>query len=638
MRHGKGTKTRHAEPAHAATPGVGPSPVNRRRSETRAALVAVLATSMLLAAGAFDPLERAALDLWFTLRGPRPVQAPVAIVAIDEASLARYGQMPWDRHHFASLLERLQRARVVTFDVAFNEPGRKSGEDQALAQGLARVPATILPVFRAYASANDPVPQLFHPLPELSKAATALGLAHFSSRHQGIILEVEPYQRQGGEVVPALSTATARAFLGGAGLGLPGGTFFRTQSLTLNYPGAKPSLPTYSAEDVLNGRIPPERFEGKAVLVGATATGLPDTNFDAPSLVRGPISGVELHAIATENMLAKNGLRRPQPWLLIAAIALLGLTLGRRLLRPEPSPVRRRLALLATSSLVLLALAFALFRWGGIWWDVTPALALLGGCFMTGNLWQQSALLRSRNRMLEWYASELQREAKRQREQIDGELHDETQQLLIVLGRDLKRLRKLSEIDALHAKLDDIEDLNQRILDEILRLRKNLVPHTLGRFGLKAAIAEMTDDMRARGDVLSGGGTLSVDCEIAHWPDTVDPVLESELYWLIKEALNNARKHAQAAAIRVVMDAEPGKLLLEIRDDGKGFTPPAYHEPPQGHQHSGLHRMWVRAQALKGELTVQSSPGHGTRLRLTIPYTPTPERSHGHVEASRPGR
>jgi CHASE2 domain-containing sensor protein/anti-sigma regulatory factor (Ser/Thr protein kinase) len=602
------------------------------RAETRAAGVAILATAGMLAAGAFEPLERAALDLWFSLRGPRAVQAPVAIVAIDEASLARYGQMPWDRHRFAELLAKLSSARVVAFDIAFNEPGRSApGEDEALAQGLGKVPASVLPVFRAFASAQEPVPQLFLPLPELSKSATALGVAHFSTQHQGVILEIEPYQRQGGEVVPALSTATARAFLGGAGLTLPGDTLFRSGTLTLDFPGPKPSIPTFSAEDVLAGRIPSERFAGQAVLIGATATGLPDTNFAAPSLVRGPISGVELHAIATENLLAGKGLKRPQPWLMMLAIALLGLSVGRLLLRPDPSPVRRRLAILAGSALGVLALAFGLFRFAGVWWDVVPALALLAGCFIGGNLWQQSALLRSRNRMLEWYAAELQREAKRQREQIDGELHDEAQQLLIVLGRDLKRVRKLADLSAVRQKVANAEELNQRILDEILRLRKNLVPHTLGKFGLKAAIAEMAGDLSARGDV-------SVTCEVSHWPATVDPVLESELYWLVKEALNNARKHAQAQTIRVGMDVLAGRLLLEIRDDGKGFEPPAYWEPPQGHQHSGLHRMWVRAQALKGELTVQSSPGQGTNLRITVPFIPAPERSHGHVEASRSGR
>ncbi len=602
------------------------------RAETRAAVVAILATAGMLAAGAFESLERTALDLWFTLRGPRPVQAPVAIVAIDEASLARYGQMPWDRHRFAELLTRLSSARVVAFDIAFNEPGRSApGEDEALAKGLETLPATVLPVFRAFASAQDPSPQLFFPLPELSKTATALGVAHFSTQEQGVILELEPYQRQGGEVVPALSTATARAFLGGSGLTLPGGTFFQSGKLTLDFPGPSPSIPTYSAEDVLAGRIPAERFAGQAVLIGATATGLPDTNFAAPTLVRGPLSGVELHAIATENLLAGKGLKRPQPWLTMLAIALLGLTVGRLLLRPDPSPVRRRLALLSGSALGLLAVTFGLFRLGGVWWDVTPALALLAGCFIGGNLWQQSALLRSRNRMLEWYAAELQREAKRQREQIDGELHDEAQQLLIVLGRDLKRMLKLEDLPAVRAKVETATELNQRILDEILRLRKNLVPHTLGRFGLKAAIAEMAGDMSARGET-------RVECEVSHWPEAVDPVLESELYWLVKEALNNARKHAQAKAIRVGMDVEAGRLRLEIRDDGTGFQPPAYWEPPQGHQHSGLHRMWVRAQALKGELTVQSSPGQGTTLRITVPYTPAPERSHGHVEASRPGR
>lgn len=602
-------------------------------AETRAALAAIIAAWVLFGVGAFQGLERGLLDLWFSLRGPREVQAPVAIVAIDEASLAKYGQMPWDRHRFAELLGRLKPARVVTFDVAFNEPGRTSpGEDTALAQAMRQAPPTILPVFHAFASAEAEMPQLFTPLPELARAATALGVAHFSSRHQGTILEVEPYQRQGSEVVPALSMATARAFLQGAGPDLNRGGAFRDEVLTLDYPGPRPSMPVYSAEDVLEGRVLPESFQGKAVLVGATATGLPDTNFPAPSLVGGPITGVELHAIATENLLSGTGLKRPRAWLVALSLLVIGLTLGRRFLTPTPTPVRRRLAMLGASVLGLALVGFGLFRGLGIWWDTAPALALLIGSFVSGSLWQESALLQSRNRMLEWYAADLRREAKRQREQIDGELHDEAQQLIIVQGRDLKRALRLEDPEAVRGKLDAAVDLNQRLLDEILRLRKNLVPHTLSRFGLKAAIAEMATDLSSRTET-------RVECEVAHWPDGIDPVLESELFWLVKEALNNAMKHAQAKSLRVVLDAEPRRLILTISDDGKGFVVPPLSEPPQGHQHTGLHRMWVRAQALHGDLAVQSTPGQGTHLRIAVPYTrPVAERSQAHVEAPNPGR
>lgn len=601
--------------------------------EARASLIAVLLASLLFGAGGFEGLERGLLDAYFTLRGPRAAQAPVAIVAIDEASLARYGQMPWDRHRFAELLGHLKSARVVTFDVAFNEPERaKPGEDAALAQAIRQAPPVILPVFHAFASAEAETPQLFTPLPELARAATALGVAHFSSRHQGTILEVEPYQRQGSEVVPALSMATARAFLQGEGPDLTRGWAFRDEVLTLDYPGPRPSLPVFSAMDVLEGRVPPETFQGKAVLVGATATGLPDTNFPAPSLVGGPIAGVELHAIATENLLSGAGLKRPKAWLVALALLALGLTLGRRFLSPTPTPVRWRLGVLGAGMLGIVLLGFGLFRGLGIWWDVTPALGMVLACFVAGSLWQESALLQSRNRMLEWYASDLRHETKRQREQIDGELHDEAQQLIIVQGRDLKRALRLQDPEAVRAKVDAAVDLNQRILDEILRLRKNLVPHTLSRFGLKAAIAEMASDLSSRGET-------RVECEVAHWPDGIDPVLESELFWLVKEALNNAMKHAQARTLRIVMDAEPRRLILTIADDGRGFTPSPLSEPPQGHQHTGLHRMWVRAQALHGDLAVQSTPGQGTRLRIAVPYTrPAAERSQAHVEASNPGR
>ncbi|MNX99354.1 Sensor histidine kinase LiaS [compost metagenome] len=293
----------------------------------------------------------------------------------------------------------------------------------------------------------------------------------------------------------------------------------------------------------------------------------------------------------------------------------LGLGPGAYLASEHPAPSGRRvLVLIALLTLLAGAAQGALLR--GWWLDLVPAAGVVFICFVVGLAAQQARLLRDRNRMLEWYAADLAREARRERERIDGELHDETQQLLIALTRDLRRVRKLMASDATAAgeRLDGAEGLAKRILEEVMRVRKALVPHTLARSGFRVAVEEMLADYAARSE------GLAVEAEIGSWRP-LEPGREAELYWLVKEALNNALKHASASHIRLVLGNEGQEAVVTVEDDGKGFVVPELEHAPEGPEHSGLHRMWVRVQALRGRLAVASAPGKGTRIEMRFPQT-----------------
>jgi len=81
------------------------------------------------------------------------------------------------------------------------------------------------------------------------------------------------------------------------------------------------------------------------------------------------------------------------------------------------------------------------------------------------------------------------------------------------------------------------------------------------------------------------------------------------LYWMIMEALNNSLKHAKARNIKVLFHCTGEQLEVEVKDDGTGF------EPGQARGGGfGMRTMRERAEILGGELSVQSSPGHGTRV------------------------
>ncbi|PZV08416.1 MAG: hypothetical protein DCF32_04890 [Leptolyngbya sp.] len=312
-----------------------------------------LATASLLVVslselGLLMPLVQAEYGLRFRLRGQQPWADQVVLIAIDEPSLDELGAFPWPRRRYAELMQGLQAAptQVVVFDLLFGEP---SPDDAVFAEAIAAHPAVIL------ASAWDRDGRPLGPTPTLAEAALATG--HIWQRHQGgYIHSVEPIvSRQ-----PALAIATAEALsLTQQAISLPP----LDRPLWVNWPGSARSLLTYSFVDVLEGRVPPQVFEGKVVLIGATTLGLDD--WDTPFDADPPASGVHLHGALIDNLMHQRWLR-PVTGGWVGAIAL-ALALSLRLQRRwQPENLWRQGALV--SGLV------------GGWWGTALVL-------MAANLW-----------------------------------------------------------------------------------------------------------------------------------------------------------------------------------------------------------------------------------------------------------
>ncbi|WP_284305759.1 sensor histidine kinase [Mobilicoccus caccae] len=83
---------------------------------------------------------------------------------------------------------------------------------------------------------------------------------------------------------------------------------------------------------------------------------------------------------------------------------------------------------------------------------------------------------------------------------------------------------------------------------------------------------------------------------------------------VVQEALTNVRKHSGARSARVRIESEPGSVLFVVEDDGRGFDAADLTE-----ERYGLATMTERTQLLDGWLTIDSSPGHGTRIVLGVP-------------------
>ena len=91
--------------------------------------------------------------------------------------------------------------------------------------------------------------------------------------------------------------------------------------------------------------------------------------------------------------------------------------------------------------------------------------------------------------------------------------------------------------------------------------------------------------------------------------------VSEELYSITIEALNNTLKHAQADKITITIRADNGNVNLEVQDDGGGFDT----ETASNSGGMGLTNMAERAELLRAELIIDSSPGQGTRIRVHVP-------------------
>lgn len=199
--------------------------------------------------------------------------------------------------------------------------------------------------------------------------------------------------------------------------------------------------------------------------------------------------------------------------------------------------------------------------------------------------------------------------AEQERSRWARELHDETLQALAVLRMRLSSALREEGPEALkrtgQAAVEQIDD-------EIVKLRRlitELRPASLDSIGLEAALQALAEQHQQ-------GSTLEVDCDLELSrveEDRPTPILETAVYRLVQEALNNVSKHSMARRADLTVRASQGSIEIDVRDDGVGFEPSLVREG------FGLVGMRERAALLGGTLDVDSTRGSGTRIRAEIP-------------------
>ncbi len=202
-----------------------------------------------------------------------------------------------------------------------------------------------------------------------------------------------------------------------------------------------------------------------------------------------------------------------------------------------------------------------------------------------------------------------------ERKRIARELHDELAQSLAVLIRDLEEASRPEAPgqQSLPARSRDTRALALRILEQTRRLIFDLRPSALDDLGLLPALRRFAQHHLD----LAG---IELHVTVSGTKRRLPPEMETALFRIAQEAISNVVKHAQASQVQLNLWFDAQRVTLTITDNGLGFTPEeGLNATQDGAGCLGLLGMRERAELLGGDLEINSRPGHGASVRVTIP-------------------
>ena len=215
--------------------------------------------------------------------------------------------------------------------------------------------------------------------------------------------------------------------------------------------------------------------------------------------------------------------------------------------------------------------------------------------------------------------NELQREKlRRLRSVIDGqdqernrlsrELHDGIGQSLIAIKLQLENA-ETQNYSMMRAGIDSAKNMIDITIEEVRRVCNALLPAALNEFGIVSTIRALCSELGSLAGfkaVFENVGSL----------ERMSKKSQIYLYRIAQEALNNITKHARATQVVIKLSRIDNIVTLEVSDNGKGFI----FDPVSFAQRNGLQNMRERTNLLEGEFIVDSRPGNGTTIKVSIPY------------------
>lgn len=189
---------------------------------------------------------------------------------------------------------------------------------------------------------------------------------------------------------------------------------------------------------------------------------------------------------------------------------------------------------------------------------------------------------------------------------ISRELHDNLGQISSLIKINLNTIR-LDDVPRATEKLEVSKELLRQLITDIKLLSVSLGNDRIAQLGLLKV-------METEVERLSKSGEFSINYEVTGTLPALDSHRSLILYRMVQEILNNIIKHSSARQIDIIITIEENTLILILQDDGVGFNV----EEKKLSGGAGLKNLQNRAQVIDAEISFQSSPGKGTRIKIEL--------------------
>ena len=218
--------------------------------------------------------------------------------------------------------------------------------------------------------------------------------------------------------------------------------------------------------------------------------------------------------------------------------------------------------------------------------------------------------LRQSQRELQTLAGRLISSQEEELSRLSREFHDDYAQRLAALAIEAGTLEIQAERSdsPLRERIVHVKGQLINLSDDIHALSRELHPAILKDLGLERALNALCRNFSDREEI-------EVGCHFEPVPEDIDPETALCVYRVIQEGLRNIAKHARARHVDIYLQSRGSRLQATIEDDGVGFEPKCARHTPG----IGLASMRERVQFVHGEFTVESEPGHGTVIDLSVP-------------------
>lgn len=206
------------------------------------------------------------------------------------------------------------------------------------------------------------------------------------------------------------------------------------------------------------------------------------------------------------------------------------------------------------------------------------------------------------------------------RKKLARDLHDGPTQAVSAIAMRVPVIQSLlidGQVERAGEELRKVENLAGKTTREIRHMLFTLRPLALETQGLGAALRQLAARTR---ETYDQAVEVRLTADVEDWLDEPQKGL---VFYIIEEAVNNARKHAKSPLITISAERQSKAVVFQVADEGIGFDPGQVDAHYDQRSSLGMVNMRERARLLDAGLTVDSAPGHGTRVSLSVPMRRT---------------